>query len=100
MAMRKYLALHTVPVGAYSYEQICQLADAAQHESDVRGYRSFFNLAEGKICCVMEAESQEAIVAWFEKMGIPYDGIWPVEIEGDRGVMKDLRPEAAKAEVS
>jgi hypothetical protein len=98
--MRKYLCTHTVPVGAYSYEQICQLADAAQHEQDVRGYRSFFNLTEGKIWCVLEAKGQEAIVAWFEKMGIPYDGIFPVEIEGDRGVMEDLRLEATKAGVS
>ena len=30
-------------------------------------------------------------------MGIPYDGIWPVEIEGDRGVMEDLRREPAMA---
>ncbi len=48
----------------------------------------------------MEADSQEAIVTWFEKMGITYDGIWPVEIEGDRGTMRDLRPETAMAGVS
>jgi hypothetical protein len=33
-------------------------------------------------------------------MGIAYDAIWPVEIEGDHGVMEDLRPEAALAGVS
>ncbi len=89
--MRRYLCTHTFPVGAYNYEQICQLADAAQHETDVRGYRSFFNLTEGKVWCVMEAEKEEAIVAWFDKMGIPYDGISLVEIEGERGLMEDLR---------
>jgi hypothetical protein len=98
--MRKYLCTHTVPVGAYTYEQVCQLADAAQHERNVHGYRSFFNLSEGKIWCVMEADRQEAIVAWFKKMGITYDAIWPVEIEGDRGLMEDLRPEVALAGVS
>jgi hypothetical protein len=98
--MKKYLCVHTVPAGAYKYGQICQMADAAQHETDVRGYRSFFNLTEGKIWCVMEAEREGAIVAWFEKMGVPYDGIWPIEIEGDRGMMKDLRPQAAMAAAS
>ena len=98
--MKKFLCVHTFPVGAYTYEQICQLSVAAQHEPSVRGYRSFFNLTEGKVWCVLEAEKREAIVAWFEKMGMPYDGIWPVEIEGDRGVMEDLRPEAAVAGVS
>jgi len=98
--MRKYLCVHTFPVGTYTYEHICQLADAAQHEPDVRGYRSFVNLTEGKVWCVLEAVREEAIVAWFKKMGIAYDSIWPVEIEGDRGVMEDLRLEVAHAGVS
>jgi hypothetical protein len=98
--MRKYLCVHTFSAGAYTYEQLCQLSDAAQHESDIRGYRSFFNLAEGKAWCVLESESEEAIVAWFEKVGIDYDGIWRIEIEGERGVMEDLRPEAVMAGTS
>jgi hypothetical protein len=60
----------------------------------------FISLTERKIWCVMEAESKGAIVAWFEKMGIEHDGIWPVEIEGDHGTMTDLRPEAAMAGMS
>ncbi len=43
---------------------------------------------------------EDAVFAWFNKMGSAYDGIWPVEIEGDRGVMEDLRPEPALAGVS
>ena len=50
--------------------------------------------------CVLEAHDREAITAWFDKMGISYDAIWPVEIEGDRGVMEDLRPQAAMAGVT
>jgi hypothetical protein len=98
--MQKYMATHTFPANAYNYEQVCQLADAAQHESQVRGYRSFLNLSEGKVWCIMEAENQGAIVAWFKKMDLPYDGIWPVEVEGDHGMMEDLRPTAAMAGVS
>ncbi len=97
--MRKYLCTHTFPVGAYSYEQICQMAEAAQHEHDVRGYRSFFNLTKGKACCVLEAERPEAIVDWFKKMGISYDEILPVEIEGEQGVMHDLTRERELAGV-
>ena len=40
--MRKYLCTHTLPAGAFTYEQICQVADAAQQEQDVRGYRKVF----------------------------------------------------------
>ena len=98
--MNRYMSTHTFPAGAYTYDQVCQLADAAQRERNIRGYRSFLNLTEGKIWCVMEAESEGAVVAWFEKMGIEHDGIWPVEIEGDCGTMTDLRPKTAMAGMS
>jgi hypothetical protein len=98
--MRKFLCTHTLPANAYTFEQICQLSEAAQHESDLRGYRSFFNLSEGKICCVLEAERRESIVAWFKKMGISFDGIYPLEFEGERGVVEDLRRTPVMAGVS
>jgi hypothetical protein len=61
--MRKYMCAHTFPSGAYTYDQVCQLGEASQHETDVRGYRSFLNLTAGKVWCVFEAERPEAVVA-------------------------------------
>jgi hypothetical protein len=58
---------------------------AAQKDPTVNGYRSFANLAEGKAVCVMEAPSKDAVSAWFKKMGMPFDSITKVELEGDRG---------------
>jgi hypothetical protein len=97
--MRKFLCTHTFPTGAFTHEQLCQVAEAAQHDLDVRGYRSFFNLTEGKGSCVLEADDQETLVNWFHKMEIPYDGIWPVEYEGERGTICNLteHPEMAGA---
>ena len=95
--MRKFLCMHTLPPGAITPEQACQIAEAAQHDPNVRGYRSFLNLTEGKVCCVLEAADREAIAAWFDKMGIAYDYIVPVEFEADRGAMEDLREQAAVA---
>ena len=95
--MRKYLCLHTVPAGAFTHEQVCQLAEALQHDDNVRGYRSFLNLSEGKICCILEADDRAAVAAWFQKMGVPYDDIVPVELEGERGVIEDLREQPALA---
>lgn len=92
--MEKFLCVHTFPAGAFTHEQVCQLADAAQHDPDVHGYRSFMNLSEGKLACVIEAHDREAIVSWFHKMDIPYDTIVPVEFEGERGMIQDLRHEA------
>ncbi len=97
--MRKFMGTHTLPAGAMTRDQICEVAEAAQHDDTVRGYRSFINLSEGKACCVLEAEDRQAIAAWFEKMGLPYDAIVEVEYEGDRGEIHDLKEEPAVAGV-
>jgi hypothetical protein len=46
-------------------------------------------LSDGKILCVMEAPNTQALAAWFEKTKVPCDGITAVELEGERGVVKD-----------
>jgi hypothetical protein len=97
IAMRKYLCMHTLPAGALTREQVCQLAEAAQHDPNVRGYRSFLNLTEGKACCILEATDREEIAAWFEKMGVAYDYVVPVELEGERGAIEDFRAQPALA---
>jgi hypothetical protein len=98
--MNKYLCSHTFPAGALTREQICQVSEAGQHEANVKGYRSFFNLSEGKGWCVIEATDREAVVDWFKKMEIPYDSILPVELEVCRGKIEDVCPEPALAGVS
>ena len=87
--MLKFMSCHTLPAGAMKREQINQLAEAARHDPTVRPYRSFLNLTEGKVCCIMEAPNQEALAAWFQKMQMPCDYITPVELEGERGVVKE-----------
>lgn len=76
-------------------EQICQVSETSQHESHLKGYHSFFNLTEGKAWCVLEADDREALAAWFDKMGVPYDSIEVVELEGERGTIEDLRRQPA-----
>jgi Protein of unknown function (DUF4242) len=86
--MPKFMSSHTMPPGAMKREQVDQMAKAAQNDATVRPYRSFMNLAEGKVFCVMEAPSKDALAAWFKKMNMPCDNITPVELEGDRGTVK------------
>jgi hypothetical protein len=86
--MLKFMSCHTMPAGALKPEQVNQLAQAAQRDTTVRPYRSFLNLSEGKVFCVMEAPSKEALAAWFQKMQMPCDYIIAVELEGDRGVVQ------------
>jgi hypothetical protein len=65
-----------------------QIAQAAQNDATIKPYRSFLNLAEGRVFCVMEAPSKEVLAGWFQKMNMPCDFITPVELEGDRGTIK------------
>ena len=83
--MAKFMCTHTVPPGKFSADQIRQFAKAGQEDPTVKGYRSFANLAEGRAVCVMEAPNEDSVAAWFTKMGMPFDSITKVELEGDRG---------------
>ncbi|HVM50785.1 MAG TPA: nickel-binding protein [Candidatus Acidoferrum sp.] len=83
--MSKFMCTHTIPPGKFSADQMRQMAQAAQQDATVKGYRSFANLAEGKAVCVMEAPNKDAVAAWFNKMGMPFDNITKVEFEGERG---------------
>jgi Nickel responsive protein SCO4226-like len=85
--MPKFMSSYTLPAGGMKREQIDQMAQAAQSDPVVRPYRSFLNLAEGKVFCVMEAPSKEALASWFKKMNMPCDYITPVELEGDKGTV-------------
>jgi hypothetical protein len=87
--MPKFMSTHTMPAGAMKREQVCQMADAAKNDKVVKPYRSFLNLSEGKVFCVMEAPSKDALADWFKRMQLPCDFITPVELEGDCGVVKD-----------
>lgn len=87
--MAKFMSSHTLPAGVMKREQVDQLAKAAQNDPVVRPYRSFLNLAEGKAFCVMEAQAREALASWFTKMKMPCDHITPVELEGERGTVKN-----------
>jgi len=86
--MPKFMSSHTVPAGALTREQINQIAKAAQNDPTVQPYRSFLNLSQGKIVCVMEAPDEGALATWFQKMQMPCESITPVELEGDLGIVR------------
>jgi Protein of unknown function (DUF4242) len=86
-AMPKFMSSHTLPPGAMKREQVEQLAEAAKSDPVIKPYRSFCNLSEGKIFCVMEAPDKQSLSAWFAKMKVPCDAITAVELEGERGTV-------------
>jgi hypothetical protein len=87
--MPKFMSSHTLPAGALKREQVDQMGIAAQSDPVVKPYRSFLKLAEGKVFCVMEAPSKDALAAWFSTMQMPCDYITPVELEGERGGVEE-----------
>lgn len=66
--MPKFMSTHTLPPGALKREQVNQMAEAAKNDPVVKPYRSFCNLSDGKVFCVMEAPSKQALADWFAKM--------------------------------
>ena len=86
--MPKFMGIHTLPPGGFTSEQIHKLAEAAQQDPVVKGYRSFCSLSEGKAVCILEAPDKESVAAWFQKMGMPTDTITALELEGERGVVQ------------
>ena len=53
--MAKFMSSHTMPAGTLKREQVDQLAQAAQQDPVVRPYRSFLNLSDGKVVCILNS---------------------------------------------
>src|SRR4051812_46890573 len=88
--VQQFLCIHTVPANTISRAQLERFAEAAQHDADVRGYRSFMSPSKGKVVCIMDAPDEAVVASWFHKMGLPVDSITRLEFEGDRGVVRDV----------
>ena len=87
--MPKFMGIHTLPPGGMTREQTDQFARAAQHDPVVKGYRSFRSLAEGRAVCILETPDKQAAADWFQKMGMPTDSVTALELEGERGTIKE-----------
>ncbi len=97
LAMARFLCVHTMAPNSMSREQVDQIAQAAQRDPVVKGYRSFLSLSEGKAACILDAPDKESLSDWFRKMQIPWDSISLLEMEGERGRMEECAREVAIA---
>jgi hypothetical protein len=71
--MQQFLCVHTAAPGAISRARLEQFTEAAQHDADVRGYRSFMSPSKGKLVCILEAPDDAVVASWFHNMGLPVD---------------------------
>jgi len=83
--MPKFLCTHTMPPKAVTLEQVKQISAAAQADKIVKGQRSFGNLAEGKIACIFEGPSRDAVANFFKSKNMPVDSIVQMDFEGECG---------------
>ena len=83
--MPKFLCTHTVPPNMVTLDQVKQISAAAQSDKVVKGQRSFGNLAEGKISCIFEGPSKDAVANFFKSKNMPYDSIVQMDFEGECG---------------
>jgi hypothetical protein len=87
--MQQFLCIHTVPANTIGRTELERFAEAAQHDADVRGYRSFMSPSKGKLVCILEAPDEAVVASFFHHMGLPVDSITRLEFEGDRGTVRD-----------
>jgi hypothetical protein len=80
----KFLVTHPLPPGA-TRSDIEKLAASVQKDPEIRGYRSFLNLTEGRGACILEAPSKTRLAEWLRKNNMTFDLITEVELEGYRG---------------
>ncbi len=83
--MQKFLCIHNVAPGCLTRSHIAEFSLAAQKDPDVRGYRTFASLSAGKVISVFDALSRAALASWLDTVGMPYDTITELELEGEWG---------------
>ena len=87
--MNRYMVAHTIGPNSLNRQQVEEISSAMQQDPVLRGYRSFANLSDGKVVCVIESPDQSSVTDWFRKAGVPVDWIAKVELEGERGQIRD-----------
>lgn len=71
-------------------EEAKQIAVATQGDPNVKGYRAFLNLSEGKAVCIWEAPDEKALVERLHRIELPFDSIIRVEVEGEGALLQQV----------
>ena len=85
----RYTVRHTLEAGL-TLDKIREVGRTMQKDPEITGVRSFFNLSEHKAVCVIDAPDRERLEKWFDDNNLPYEEIWPVEIEGERNEFTEI----------
>jgi hypothetical protein len=80
----KFIVTHPLPKGL-SRTDLETMIKSIRQDPEVRGYRSFLSLSEGKGFCVFEAPDRTCLENWLTNNNLHYDSITEIELEGYRG---------------
>lgn len=86
----KLLITHKLP-SEITREQLAGFAKVTQTDPNIKGLRSYVSLTQHKAVCLFEAASRERLAKWMEEHQMPYDDIWAVEVEGERGEFREVQ---------
>ncbi len=92
--MPKFMCIHSMAPKSMSMKQVQDFAQLTQRDPMIKGRRSFGNLTEGKVVCILDAPNKQELGNFFKKNKMPFDSIIEMEFEGEGGV---LTPIAAPA---
>ena len=87
----RFLVIHPLEAGT-TRERLTEFLREIPPE--IKEYRSFINLTEGKGVCLLDAPDREVLVKWLDERKLPYDAIWMVEAECKHGEFIDILSEA------
>ena len=96
--MPKFMVIQTM-----ARKRVKQLEEAIEDSSEVKGGQSIYSVAEGKAVSILEAQDQQTLAEWFQKMEMPHESIIPLEfveklLEGAHEAIAVDAEEAEEAE--
>ena len=85
----RFLVAHSLEAGI-SRDKAVEMLRSVATDPDIRSYRSFLNLADGKGICLFDAPDRDRLIRWLDDNKLPYDYVWTVDFEAEHGEMIDI----------
>jgi hypothetical protein len=71
-------------------DRVDEIRRNATVDPEIKWYRTFLNLTEGRGVCLFDAPDRDRLIKWLADNDMRYDRIYPVELESEHGEMIEL----------
>jgi len=89
----RFLVEHPMEAGC-TRESVEEMRRNATVDPDIKWYRTFLNLGEGRGVCLFDAPDRDRLIKWLGDNDMRYDRLYPIELEYAGGEIVEL-PTAA-----